>query len=1290
MAISDSVIWMYAIISFAAAEEFKQRNRKRVTENTLGNLIQLCDADVVATHLGPRNKRIMMYIKAFKVVGCDNSPAIGIPRPIDCIPEIIKLQESLNVFRRKEGSMSRPGSMAGDSTQSSPLPQRQARGSLSDNSKESQQLFSQVPLQSRSPTSPNEKKKLVGLKLPPEALPKPSKPQIRTEALLAMIKARNPRKEQNVETEVPLHQLTPKEEDILVEKISARSEVSDPSATLESHPANFGASTFKMIGDSQKSNSPRDETPANSTGRNSSRTGSKRQKIRTRDIRIPKDQQDLLNREDSWLPAEPGNRGPVANVPILNLQAISRQVERQTRKPAAPDGKSPQPESFREETSVLEPVQQASEAGTSIASSDWPPSSPLERPQDQLPPDSSVVSPLSGDWPQSAEKRHGGRSSPHQTANTKSAVDTDKIRRSRSLESQPSSQRRASSAYTNSPNIQAPDNPSMYKNTESQKQEREVINLDSDSEPELETSVPLQLVERKEESSSQDVPFTAVQPQKSILQVKRTPYVKGDKRNSFREEIEDHPPPGRYMSPSKRRRLDISNVNEVEGSLDSPRTTTQNSWSLDDGGPRSGTAPDGPTEIQCSVTEGTEAAGPCQPIPPGVFLPQEEVNVKGNPSAFPTLSPNVSKRQKKKKFLFDSKFTQDQQIMEDPSVMARRYRREFLASRNNSLSGNPILDVKQEVPSISRSVDNLIYSGSCTDTQSKNAGGELCASINQTLEARKNDKPSPSRDLDEPASDVSEVSFETSRRGQFVGDVDIPRAMPSDTTSSTAMPELPIVPSIEKSESLLYQTASSDIQAVARISENVSSVSNQHSRGDSKQNGDSQQSGLAQSLPSLMTPALSVIDMGPQVTSDNDPDFSPSCCSSLAPDSIFRHFRKTYPSYTGNFQHFAAICKRIKDLIRVDRMEHKSLWDDFIVRHKMDYPHYLQRCAEAVEEHKQYEQFYRDEIEEPIYTKRVVTPQILGAMLSLDQSDVEPERRQSEAKSFETEPSWGNVSVAADQNPKSGFSSVGTGKSPLELPAPSNKPANNGLEIENVAFDVPSLTTSEGPSTVGNRKPPNSFQAIDLTTDDDGYLLPRTSPQYAERAGSPTLSPKLSSRTPPWVENSTRLSYKHESSTIADNTFKRRLPKAREHTKDLLRMANSDTSQASPTGVQLSKLSKSEPERAGLPAPQERSRDKNNLPNPARQPISDSRQGQKTDVPPSNSKTPLRVRAKEESDEWWKDDSTPFAQFARAYASIQPGKGNSFAKAEPGEKQKNSVRNQEEQPERIDVMAWHL
>ncbi|MCJ1402172.1 hypothetical protein MMC11_005391 [Xylographa trunciseda] len=97
---------------------------------------------------------------------------------------------------------------------------------------------------------------------------------------------------------------------------------------------------------------------------------------------------------------------------------------------------------------------------------------------------------------------------------------------------------------------------------------------------------------------------------------------------------------------------------------------------------------------------------------------------------------------------------------------------------------------------------------------------------------------------------------------------------------------------------------------------------------------------------------------------------------------IYSTFQKAYPTYQGNEKHFAAMCRKIKTLETDHRMEHRSLWDDFIIRHEMEYRAYLYECSYQADDPISYEKFYHAKIDEPQFTKRIITPNNLDEVIS--------------------------------------------------------------------------------------------------------------------------------------------------------------------------------------------------------------------------------------------------------------------------------------------------------------------
>ena len=99
--------------------------------------------------------------------------------------------------------------------------------------------------------------------------------------------------------------------------------------------------------------------------------------------------------------------------------------------------------------------------------------------------------------------------------------------------------------------------------------------------------------------------------------------------------------------------------------------------------------------------------------------------------------------------------------------------------------------------------------------------------------------------------------------------------------------------------------------------------------------------------------------------------------------SLIKRFRDEYPAYAGDDKHFWNMCRRIEAFHAQDRIEHSSLWDDYIIRNQDEYRRYLLECAEIAEDPLPYDQFYRREVSEPLYIKRVVNLETLKKALNL-------------------------------------------------------------------------------------------------------------------------------------------------------------------------------------------------------------------------------------------------------------------------------------------------------------------
>lgn len=105
--------------------------------------------------------------------------------------------------------------------------------------------------------------------------------------------------------------------------------------------------------------------------------------------------------------------------------------------------------------------------------------------------------------------------------------------------------------------------------------------------------------------------------------------------------------------------------------------------------------------------------------------------------------------------------------------------------------------------------------------------------------------------------------------------------------------------------------------------------------------------------------------------------------------TIFDRFKLSYSEYSGNMQHFTAICSKLQKRIDAGRGLHQALWDDFILRHKIEYANYLQDCANKAEDPMPYDKFYDDEIDGARFINQIVTRKTLHEALALPPSNEE-------------------------------------------------------------------------------------------------------------------------------------------------------------------------------------------------------------------------------------------------------------------------------------------------------------
>ena len=98
--LSDSVTRINASITNQASQQYAKQNRRNLTEGTVGGLIRLNEFEIVATHYGPRDKRLTLYVKDFKSIGSNGSGQFGVaPQAIESREGSKELLEKLADLR---------------------------------------------------------------------------------------------------------------------------------------------------------------------------------------------------------------------------------------------------------------------------------------------------------------------------------------------------------------------------------------------------------------------------------------------------------------------------------------------------------------------------------------------------------------------------------------------------------------------------------------------------------------------------------------------------------------------------------------------------------------------------------------------------------------------------------------------------------------------------------------------------------------------------------------------------------------------------------------------------------------------------------------------------------------------------------------------------------------------------------------------------------------------------------------------------------------------------------------
>ncbi|KAL9579122.1 MAG: hypothetical protein Q9212_005291 [Teloschistes hypoglaucus] len=1239
--VSDSMTMIKAIIASGAATQHERKTGQPVTQGTIGNIIQLHDAEIVATRLGPKPSWITLLIKRFSVTGSGPSDQIGSPRHFEITPAGSELLGKIAELR---GSADRPApSQSAGSTSNRASPAHPGLGDSAltdDHRQDSQQFLSQVPAayRSRDHGARTNVKGLHGLRLPQNggktsgrAASKPHANQ--SEALVEIMKSRN-----KADTKSEVHAEMSTTMGPQAENVRQAESPLGPEAMVVKQPPQ------RVI-----------ETPSSTKSRNTSPRKSLQRpvaskRIRSRDVRISKGQQELLGRDDSWLPPEPGRRGPVANIPISILEEFTRKVQHRAKQPSSIDDReASSPESDRGASQGSE--SKDNEDSDSDAPIPWG-SSPVQDQRRELPPDSSL--PDAEDLDLESHTQQLNHATPASDSHLAEA-------------SQRSAPVASMSDLISSASTSAKKSKSKHNVISSA-----TVQVDkSDSESDLEMSIPLKLSEQASSNHSmeytQEVPATAIQPSEPKVQVDRTPHQHLARANP-RIESRRYSSSGDDASPPKRRRLakldaahdgadSLIGVHELEiEETVLPRMTQVYPLKALEAPLNEQFAKDSATDSELPTTD--LISDQAQQGSNGESERQAKLRRKADS---PVLSPYVTtKRRRIQRSPLAFGFSQDEYPKEDPSIAMRKYREDFFASRKNSLAESrksPSNEADPRVPStpgIPEGVDSTrtatpVAERTDVPGPSSLALGASAVACSADI-SHEDDVRSSQHISNDTRSQVSGAADGPMSVWPHRQNIDEPASIEDSLSSSELAAQQRFVASIEQQEQpslLLTQSVHTDLHSVSTNLETNS------------KSGTSQQthsSGQAQSLPELMTPALSVSEIAhssPHLDHLALPQESPRIMD------MFARFQSTYSEYSGTRGHFNGMCKKIDQLVRAGRMEHKSLWDDFIIRHKTDYPQYLQRCVDNVEDAKAYEQFYHNEIDEPRFTKRIIQPGTLSEVIPPSQDHFSP-------------------TILDHGQARNGGAGANNALSPGSRTRSHSQKEIKGEPTSHEPFvvagdnDEGSPDQRQRPAAGEKALPPLSMpgmsQPINLTRKRSSSAL------WQAQLHQPNVSPSRSiQRTPrriPWNESPSHV--KSGSSGNSRQATKISKTESTDHASPVKRSEE-------PTNAGSSSKDSKEKPLAIQRGPGKRAKEHSRI-----------------------AKGKQREEKAAETDEWWKDEDTPFRQFSKKYHTIKPGRGNAWAQEmkKGGEKKQEGkgkepeashhTRKSGDRSRGIDVMKWHL
>lgn len=1332
LVLSDKSISIPATIASGAVNAFEKKYRKRITERTQGGIIQLLQFEIVVTHLGEPSEKLTLLVQEFKHIGSDGSGTFGHPQPITEKLSLQKLLTELKAFRDQEAA--RPRSNQDGLEIRSASSEKSSNGSYDEHDDYQRDFATQKPKRKTCHPIPkplslrNEAPKRQGLKRPRSGdngeqedllhsrspvpghiaspiarrqfrgdvaeitessitprLPSETGSRNTHDGLLALLTNKSGRRgaEHDRSTSVsnrmeappnghPVSVVAAREQAEMAEiddiisgaAIAAHSALRSTSKSLEN--ADENKATLESLEKVQLQPGVLDvgrASVAQKINRSSPHIGhdqpvegstieplANKVQIKVEEVEdpwqgmafiqkkeksIPANQDKLLSRKDSWLPPERGERAPVSNVPLEILQSLTESVEHSAASPDVHIGSPNKGQKSTERGRANEILRNSNSSHASgeedqeetpFTSSDWPPSSPpVAQKINELPPDSSVEvpSPVQVDQPcgvQECQTTPCSEDIESQKSKSRTSSPVPEVssidHTSRSFAGSLKNEEAGSYFPATKQNILEPTYPHAEEHSLSQDARNPKPIPTEEDDMEL---ADLRTVSKKTAEAVINLDSDSTDSNQSDLEMAAPNALQNHDTFPYSNERQQTP------SQSSNDRNSTLQVHRTPYTAQHQRTKG-NLCPLGKGTLSLNQQPDewGTGERRPNATVDAEVS--IQAMVPGTFSQSDHANhvnahlskatIEQAPDALMT-TPNLDR---------DSHSTPE--IIESKPPSAKR------------LSAANIKRQAEETDEISSNITKR-------RKHTKFAVPDVHEDGND--EEHREDPSTRARQL----------------RREFMRNL---RAI----SNASGAPPSPLLSDVDLREPSLPEAK-----------RNMQPDVNEHKEHGAdqawlKERPTGPQTPEEPLLSSKSSPTKRRIITTPQFQDQNAEDIP--TVSSVAPAPIYPaqqtmlgRFQEAYPEYGGNEKQFVALCRKIDALVKENRMLHKSLWDDFVIRHQKEYRVHLARCADEAEDPMPYKTFYSAEIDEPIFTKRILSPANLAAAISsgliaqkqspmpvkavvktaidLTQNTPEPQvfeihQRQSSGKSA-VAASQKELSGAFDQSNEAVTSAQGqplsstSRKTPRRLPwstAYTSSPTPASSRHQNVKTGKASLASSPA------------------STPKDPFVASRIMTQPAASNNADPSCPPAPPSAPPVVHPSPAKSAPSHKANPADNLRddKPSIPSATVGPAASSTAATSSNRPKSGTNLRHnSRTQEIHPTRANLP-----------------------------------SATPGKP--------WYLDPVNPFKQFARADASVRSGADNGFVeeKDKRGQKGRPVVVNEDgvvlAELKKIDVLGWHL